>query len=109
MARQRQRTEGDGEDRRSPRRAAAVRYDPATDRAPRIVAAGEGHVAEAIIEEAQRHGVPLYQDPYLAEALVKLPVGAEIPPRLYVAIARVLAFVYRLDQQKRRRRENDKR
>lgn len=100
MARHRRSAEDGDVGRRPPRRAAAVRYDPQTDSAPRVVAAGMGHVAEAIIEEARRHGVPLYNDPYLAEALAKLPVGAEIPPRLYVAIARVLAFVYQLDLQK---------
>lgn len=102
MARQRRSAEGDDEGRRPPRRAAAVRYNPKTDSAPRVVAAGEGTVADAIIEEARRHGVPLYKDPSLAEALAKLPVGTEIPPRLYVAIARVLAFVYQLDQTKQR-------
>lgn len=88
------------EGRRPPRRAAALRYDQEIDRAPRLVAAGEGPVAEAIVETARRHGVPVYHAPHLAEALVKLRVGTEIPPHLYVAIAKVLAFVYRLDRQR---------
>lgn len=82
------------------RRAAALRYDPTRDQAPRVVAAGEKLIAEAIINRAHQHGVPIYEDPDLAAALVKLQVGTEIPPNLYRAIAQVLVFVHGLNETK---------
>lgn len=82
------------------RRAAALRYDPARDGAPRVVAAGEKLIAEAIIHRAQQYGVPIYEDPDLAAALVKLQVGTEIPPNLYRAVAHVLVFVHGLNEER---------
>lgn len=80
-----------------PRKAAALRYDPQRDGAPKVVARGRGHVAEAITAIAREHHVPLYTDPNLVEVLEAMDVDLEIPPELYRAVAEVLAFVYRLN------------
>jgi len=73
--------------------ATALRYDPARG-APRVVAKGAGVVATKIREVATAHRIPLVQDVPLARALYAgCEVGAEIPPDLYAAVARVLAFV----------------
>jgi flagellar biosynthesis protein len=80
-----------------PPRAVALRYDRVKDGAPRVVAKGQGPVAENIIALAREHGVPLQEDPNLASALCALDIETEIPPELYRAVAEVLAFIYRLN------------
>lgn len=65
--------------------------------APRVVASGRGLMAARILEEARKHGVPQQENRPLAESLAKVPVGVEIPPELWEAMAEVLAQVYRLD------------
>lgn len=87
-------------ERRPGRKAAvALGYDPKQDDAPRVLAAGQGELAEAVLRMAEKHGVPVHADHPLAEALVKLEVGAAIPPELYAAVAEVLAFLWRLEAQ----------
>ncbi len=66
--------------------------------APRVTASGQGEIAKRIIALAEEHGVPLVQDPALAKALSKLPLQAYIPEELYTAVATILAYLYRLDQ-----------
>lgn len=80
-----------------PSRAVALRYDRAQDGAPRVVAKGQGQLAERIVAVAREHGVPLYEDPHLAASLSALDLETEIPPELYRAVAEVLAFLYRLN------------
>lgn len=76
--------------------AVALRYDPARG-APRVVAKGQGLVAAKIREIADEHRVPMVQDIALARALHKsVELGGEVPPELYNAVARVLAFVMSL-------------
>jgi flagellar biosynthesis protein FlhB len=79
----------------------ALKYDPAHP-APQVVAKGQDHVALRIRELAREHGVPVVPDPPLARALHgSVEVGAQIPEELYQAVARVLAFVYRLAARRR--------
>jgi flagellar biosynthetic protein FlhB len=76
--------------------AVALRYDPAKG-APRVVAKGAGAVAAKIREVASDRRIPMVQDVPLARALYKAcDLGDEIPPELYGAVARVLAFVMTL-------------
>lgn len=82
-----------------PLKAAALRYDPPRDAAPRLVAKGRGEVARRIIETARQHNIPLYRDPDLLELLLPLPLEREIPPDLYLAVAEILAFLYRINQR----------
>ncbi len=76
--------------------AVAVKYEPEEDNAPTVVAAGKGLIAETILEEASKAGVPVQANPALAQALGQVEVGQEIPPEMYRAVAEVLAFVYRV-------------
>jgi flagellar biosynthesis protein len=73
--------------------AVAVQYD-APD-VPRVVAMGRGEVGQRIIDLAREHGVPLEQNPVLAEALSTIELDEEIPEALYLAVAEVLAFILR--------------
>lgn len=79
--------------------ATALRYEPGKGKAPVIVAAGQGLQAKQIKEIAEKAGVPLYQDQALAKTLYDLGIGAEVPPQLYEAIARILVFVMKLDKK----------
>jgi len=85
-----------GEKAEKPLRAAALRYDPGTDGAPRVVASGQRKVAEQILAEARKHHIPIHEDPALATALARVDLGAEIPPELYLVVAEVLAYIYRV-------------
>ncbi|MEM1329331.1 MAG: flagellar biosynthesis protein FlhB [Planctomycetota bacterium] len=76
----------------------AIRYDSGEMRAPRVVASGVDHMAFRIREIAIAHGVPIVERPPLARGLYHgVPVGGEVPPEFYEAVAEVLAYVYRLD------------
>lgn len=85
--------------------AVALGYDPQRDVAPHVLAAGRGELAEAILALAEQHGVPIHTDSGLAEALVRLRIGENIPPELYAAVAEVLAFLWTLEQREGQRRE----
>ena len=76
-------------------RAVALHYDQ--EGAPIVLATGEGEVARLIKERAEAAGVPLVEDPKLSYLLSKIPLGDEIPPELYRAVAEVLVFVLRLE------------
>lgn len=76
-------------------------------RAPKVVAKGQDRVALRIRELAGDHGVPLFEEPTLARMLHDTTeLGKEIPARLYVAVAQVLAYVYRLDTARREGRSD---
>jgi flagellar biosynthesis protein len=79
----------------TPKTPLAVALTYAKPGAPRVVAMGRGWVGEQIIETARAHGVPLRQDPALAEALATIELETEIPLELYRAVAEVIAFVLR--------------
>ncbi|MEH3090138.1 MAG: EscU/YscU/HrcU family type III secretion system export apparatus switch protein [Microbacterium arborescens] len=73
--------------------AVALRYEPGKS-APRVVAKGQGIIAERIRDRAHEAGVPLVRDIPLARALhAACELGHEIPGDLYTAVARVLVFV----------------
>jgi len=79
------------------RKAAALRYDKKIDRAPRVVASGKGHIAEKIINEAKKAGVPILEDPALVAVLLGVGLGEEIPEEAYLAVARILVFLHNVD------------
>src|SRR5262249_38167321 len=69
------------------RAAIALKYDAATDHAPRVVAKGRGLVAEKIIALAQAQGIPMREDPDLVQMLTQIDLDQEIPPTLYQVVA----------------------
>ena len=76
------------------KRAAALEYTGVG--APRVVAKGEGFVAAQIESVAKQNDVPLLQDALLADVLVNVPLGDEIPENFYFAVAEILAHIYRV-------------
>ncbi len=77
-----------------PKKAVALRYDRLKEDAPKVVAKGQGKIAEKIIELALKHDIPIKDDPDLIEVLSSLEIDEEIPSEIYVAVAELLAFVY---------------
>jgi flagellar biosynthesis protein len=87
--------------KKSVRRAIALKYTPAHDRAPKVTAKGSGEVAEKIIRLAREHGVPIREDPALVEVLSHLDFDAEIPPSVYAVVAEILTFIYAMNDCRR--------
>ena len=67
--------------------------------APRLVAKGEGLLAERILQLARQHNIPVERDPNLLAALEPLEVNRVLPPELFKAVAIMLAALYRANGQ----------
>jgi flagellar biosynthesis protein len=76
--------------------AVALAYSE-TDAAPRVVAKGRGILAEQIISRARDAGVYVHESPELVSLLMQIDLDQRIPPQLYVAVAELLAWLYRLE------------
>lgn len=76
--------------------AVALSYVKEEMSAPTVVAKGAGFVAENIKNIARSHGVPIVEDKPLARALYKVPLDTAIPEKLYRAVAKILAYIYKL-------------
>lgn len=72
--------------------AVALKYDGKNT--PKVTAKGEGFTAQQILAIAEKHNVPLQNEPELARILAQVPLGDEIPQQLYIAVAEVIAFAY---------------
>jgi len=83
------------------RLAVALRYDPGTMTAPKVVAKGANKLAQRIRELAAENLVPVVENKILAQNLYQLEIGEEIPPPFYQAAAEVLAYVYGLKNGRR--------
>ncbi|WP_434515366.1 EscU/YscU/HrcU family type III secretion system export apparatus switch protein [Dechloromonas sp. ARDL1] len=80
----------------SVREAIALAYSQ-TDAAPRVVAKGKGLIAEKIIARAKEHGVYVHESPELVALLTQVDLDEHIPPQLYMAVAELLAWLYRIE------------
>lgn len=84
--------------------AVAIKYDPDTMNAPKVVAKGQGFIAQKIRELAIENGIPILERKPLARALYKLvEVGHEIPEQFYSGVAEILAYVYELSGKMKRK------
>lgn len=81
------------------RQAAALSYKQGYY-APVVVASGKGVVAEAIIACAREAGVYVHESPELVKLLMQVDTDQYIPPELYRAVAEVLVWLYRMEQEK---------
>ena len=85
----------------SEKTAVALTYEEG-DKAPKILAAGKGYVAEKILEAAKEEQIPVHKDEALAGTLAKLEIGDYIPKELYGVVAEILVFVDRVEGAKKR-------
>jgi flagellar biosynthesis protein len=76
--------------------AIALAYESG-DYAPKIVAKGKGLIAEQIIARAKEHKVFVHESKDLVALLMQVDLDDHIPPELYLAIAEILAWLYRLE------------
>jgi flagellar biosynthetic protein FlhB len=82
--------------------AVALKYRHDAMNTPVVVAKGKNYLALRIRQIAIENNVPLVENPPLAQALYKsVEVGREITPNLYRAVAEVLAYIYKLTNQRR--------
>ena len=82
-----------------PRRAAvAVSYDTG-ELAPRVVAKGYGKLADTIVRVARENGLYVHESSELVGLLMQVDLDSHIPPQLYLAVAELLAWLYRLESR----------
>jgi len=79
--------------------AVALKYDPAPDASPEVVATGRGAVAEQILQLAFSEGIKVREDADLVQILSVLEIGEEIPVETFAAIAEILTYVYRANNK----------
>jgi flagellar biosynthetic protein FlhB len=77
--------------------AVALKYDANRMRAPQVIAKGADFVAQNIRRIAEEHRVPIFESPKLARALYRsTDLNREIPAGLYLAVAQVLSYIFRV-------------
>ncbi|MDP2822976.1 MAG: EscU/YscU/HrcU family type III secretion system export apparatus switch protein [Sulfuritalea sp.] len=77
--------------------AVALKYAHG-DAAPTVVAKGRGLIADEIVARAKEHGVYVHESPALVALLAQVDLDQHIPPQLYLAVAELLAWLYRIER-----------
>ncbi len=80
-------------------KAVALKYKAYEDLAPKVIAKGKGEIAKKIIEKAKKYDVPLFQNEEMANMLLNVDVGEEIPPKMYEAVVEVFVWLYKLEEK----------
>ncbi|SAK92828.1 putative flagellar protein FhlB [Caballeronia hypogeia] len=82
------------------KQATALAYEAGNrDATPRVVAKGYGMVAEMIVQRAKEAGLYVHESPEMVSLLMQVDLDAHVPPALYQAVAELLAWVYRLENE----------
>ena len=98
----------DSDSKKTVKRKQAIALSYAeNDKAPKVVATGAGEIARRILELAKENNVPIQEDESLTSVLSKLDLGYEIPPETFRAVAEILAFLYKTDEEWRKRKEEN--
>jgi flagellar biosynthesis protein len=80
------------------KQASALAYDAQDrDAAPRVVAKGYGVVADMIVQRAREAGLYVHESPEMVSLLMQVDLDSRIPPALYQAVAEMLAWLHRLE------------
>lgn len=86
--------------------AVALAYDATKMKAPTLLAKGQYFVAQEIKKIAEKHKIPVVENPPLARAVFQTTkIGKEIPPEIYQAVAEVLAFVYKVKKDRKKKKD----
>ena len=84
--------------------AIAIKYDESSGGAPVVLAKGLDLIAEMIKKVAKAHKITFVESPELARSIYyNVEISEEIPTELYVAVAKILAYVYELKAYKQGR------
>jgi flagellar biosynthesis protein len=78
--------------------AVALAYQSG-EAAPKVIARGRGIIAQAIIDRAKEHGIFVHESQELVGLLMQVELDEHIPPELYLAVAELLAWIYRLEHR----------
>ncbi|MBU5594945.1 EscU/YscU/HrcU family type III secretion system export apparatus switch protein [Amphibacillus sp. MSJ-3] len=84
------------------KKAVALQYDQEKAPSPIVKAKGQGYLAEEILKRAKESGIPIQEDKSLVEVLSQLNINERIPEELYQAVAEVFAYIYKVDQSKKK-------
>ncbi|MGQ0662786.1 MAG: EscU/YscU/HrcU family type III secretion system export apparatus switch protein [Pseudomonadota bacterium] len=82
--------------------AVALKYEHGIDPAPRVVAKGEGELAESILDLARANDVTVRQDADLARLLARVEMDSPIPAEAFAAVAEILSYIYRVNGRLRK-------
>lgn len=74
--------------------AVALGYDMEKQNAPKVLAKGQGHVAEKIIQIALDQGIEIRQDADLVQILKAVDIDSEIPIEAFSAVAEIISYIY---------------
>ena len=77
--------------------AVALTYGKNQGGSPKVVAKGRGMIAQAIIERARQNDIYVHESEDLIGLLMQVELDQEIPPQLYLAVAELLGWLYRLE------------
>ena len=80
-------------------KAVALKYKAYEDNAPKILAKGKGEIAKKIIEKAKKYDVPMFQNEEIANMLLSVEVGEEVPAKIYNAVVEVFIWLYKLEEK----------
>ncbi len=80
-------------------KAVALKYKAYEDLAPKVIAKGKGEIAKKIIERAKKYDVPLFQNEEMANMLLNVDVGEEIPAKIYESVVEVFVWLYKLEEK----------
>lgn len=75
--------------------AVALAYEPESDGAPKVLASGQGGIAEQILEVARARDIHVREDADLVQLLRLVEIGSEIPVAAFAAVAEILVYMYR--------------
>lgn len=79
----------------SPEYAVALGYDMEKDNAPKVIAKGQGHVAQKIVQIALDEGIEIHQDADLLQILKAVDIDQEIPLEAFGAVAEIISYIYK--------------
>ena len=80
--------------------AVALGYEPEKDKAPKVLAKGQGHVAQKIIQIAIDEGIEIRQDADLLQILKAVDIDSEIPIEAFSAVAEIISYIYKENSKK---------
>ncbi len=81
------------------KKAVALGYDASTQDVPKVLAKGQGFIAQEIIKKAEAFDINIFSNPALADALIKLDLNDDIPAELYQGVAELFAWLANIEQE----------
>jgi flagellar biosynthesis protein len=80
------------------KKAVALKYKAYEQNAPKIIAKGNGEIAQKIIQKAKEYDINIFQNEELTKTLMEVEVGEEIPPKLYKAVVEVFIWLHKTEK-----------